>query len=37
VTEPRLAAVLTKGTQRVTWTALTGFAVLVVVAYAVAG
>ena len=37
MTEPRLAVVLTKRTQRVTWTALTGFAVLVVVAYAVAG
>jgi signal transduction histidine kinase len=37
VTEPRLATVLTKRTQRVTWTALTGFAILVVVAYAVAG
>ena len=37
MTEPRLATVLTKRTQRVTWTALTGFAILVVVAYAVAG
>jgi signal transduction histidine kinase len=36
VTEPRLATVLTKRTQRVTWTALTGFAALVVVAFAVA-
>ena len=37
MTEPRLATVLTKRTQRVTWTALTGFALLVVVAFAVAG
>jgi signal transduction histidine kinase len=37
VTEPRLVTVLTKRTQRVTWTALTGFALLVVVAFAVAG
>ncbi len=37
MTEPRLASVLTKRTQRVTWTALTGFALLVVVAFAVAG
>lgn len=37
MTEPRLAAVLTKRTQRVTWTALSGFALLVVVAFAVAG
>ena len=37
MTEPRLATVLTKRTQRVTWTTLTGFALLVVVAFAVAG
>jgi signal transduction histidine kinase len=37
VTEPRLATVLTKRTQRVAWTALTGFALLMVVAFAAAG
>jgi signal transduction histidine kinase len=37
VTEPRLAAVLTKRTQRVAWAALTGFALLMVAAFAAAG
>ena len=37
MTEPRLATVLTRRTQRVTWTALTAFAVLVVAAFAAAG
>jgi signal transduction histidine kinase len=37
VTEPRLATVLTRRTQRVAWTALTGFALLMVVVFAVAG
>ncbi len=34
--EPRLATVLTRRTQRVAWTALTGFALLMVVAFAAA-
>ena len=37
MTEPRLATVLTKRTQRVAWTALTGFALLMVGAFAAAG
>jgi signal transduction histidine kinase len=37
VTEPRLATVLTRRTQRVAWTALTGFALLMIAAFAVAG
>jgi signal transduction histidine kinase len=37
VTEPRLATVLTRRTQRVAWTALTGFALLMVAAFAAAG
>jgi signal transduction histidine kinase len=36
VTEPRLATVLTRRIQRVAWTALTGFALLMVVAFAAA-
>jgi signal transduction histidine kinase len=37
VTEPRLATVLTRRTQRVAWTALTGFALLMVAVFAAAG
>jgi hypothetical protein len=37
MTEPRLATVLTKRTQRVAWTALSGFALLMIAAFAVAG
>jgi signal transduction histidine kinase len=37
VTEPRLATVLTRRTQRVAWTALSGFALLMIAAFAVAG
>ena len=37
MTEPRLATVLTRRTQRVAWTALTGFALLMVVVFAAAG
>ncbi len=37
MTEPRLATVLTRRTQRVVWTALTGFALLTIVAFAAAG
>jgi hypothetical protein len=37
VTEPRLATVLTRRTQRVAWTALAGFALLMVAAFAAAG
>jgi signal transduction histidine kinase len=37
VTEPRLVTVLTRRTQRVAWTALTAFALLMVAAFAAAG
>ena len=37
MTEPRLATVLTRRTQRVAWTALTGFALVMIAVFAAAG